>query len=143
MSLVLPDVEDPVAGPFWEGAAAGELRYQTCADCGRIRHPPRPMCPSCRSLDSTWLVASGRGTIWSFVIAHPPLLPAYADQAPYPVAVVTLAEDPSLRMVGNVVRTADGPLGELGPDDLAIGAAVQVAFPEPVEGVVLPRWTLA
>jgi uncharacterized protein len=88
-------------------------------------------------------VASGRGTIWSFVIAHPPLLPAYADQAPYPVAVVTLAEDPSLRMVGNVVRTADGPLGELGPDDLAIGAAVQVAFPEPVEGVVLPRWTLA
>jgi uncharacterized protein len=143
VSLVLPDVEDPVAGPFWEGAAAGELRYQTCADCGRIRHPPRPMCPSCRSLDSTWLVASGRGTIWSFVIAHPPLLPAYADQAPYPVAVVTLAEDPSLRMVGNVVRTADGPLGELGPDDLAIGAAVQVAFPEPVEGVVLPRWTLA
>lgn len=140
MSLILPDVEDPVAGPFWEGCAVGELRYQTCADCGRFRHPPRPMCPHCQSLDSTWQVAGGRGTIWSFVIAHPPLLPAYAEQAPYPVAVVTLDEDPALRLVGNVVRTPDGPLGELGPDDLAIGDAVEAVFPAPVEGVVIPRW---
>jgi uncharacterized OB-fold protein len=140
VSVILPDVEDPVSAPFWEGTAAGELRYQTCAECGRFRHPPRPMCPHCQSLESTWVVAGGRGTIWSFVVAHPPLLPAWADQAPYPVAVITLDEDPTLRMVGNVVRTADGPLGELGPDDLAIGTCVQVVFPEPVDGVVLPRW---
>ena len=55
--------------------------------------------------------------------------------------MITLDEDPTLRMVGNLVRTPDGPIGELGPDDIAIGAAVQVVFPEPVEGVVLPRWT--
>lgn len=140
---LLPDLEDEVVRPFWEGTAAGELRYQTCADCGRFRHPPRPMCPHCRSLADQWEVAAGTGTIWSFVIAHPPLLPAYAEQAPYPVAVVTLDEDPTLRMVGNVVRTPDGPLGELGPDDLAIGDRVEVAFPDPVEGVVLPRWILA
>ena len=141
MPLILPRAEDdPVAGPFWAAAAAGELRLQACADCGRIRHPPRPMCPHCRSLDSTWEAMSGRGTIWSFVIAHPPLLKEYAEQAPYNVAVVTLDEDPALRMVGNVVRSADGPIGELGPDDLEIGAPVQVVFPEPVEGVVLPRW---
>jgi len=142
VALILPLAEDDrVAGPFWEGTAAGELRLQHCADCGRIRHPPRPMCPHCRSLASTWEPASGRGTIWSFVIAHPPLLKEYADQAPYNVAVVALDEDPTLRMVGNVVRTPDGPIGELGPDDLEIGAPVQVVFPEPVEGVVLPRWT--
>jgi uncharacterized protein len=140
VSLILPDVEDEIAAPFWAGTAVGELRYQVCAECGRFRHPPRPMCPHCRSLQSRWEVASGRGTIWSFVIAHPPLLPAYAEQAPYPVAVITLAEDPLLRMVGNVVRTADGPIGELGPDDVAIGAAVEAVYPEPVEGVVLPRW---
>ncbi len=143
MTLLLPIVDDPVAGPFWEGTGAGELRYQTCRDCGRFRHPPRPMCPSCRSLDSTWVKATGRGTIWSFVIAHPPLLPDYAAQAPYNVAVVTLDDDPTLRMVGNVVATPDGPIGELGPDDLAIGSPVRVVFPEPVDGVVIPRWTPA
>ena len=140
---LLPIVDDPVSAPFWEGAAIGELRYQTCADCGRHRHPPRPMCPYCNSLACTWVAASGRGTVWSFVIAHPPLLPAYAEQAPYNVAVITLDEDAGLRMVGNLVRTADGPIGELGPDDIAIGAPVRVVFPEPVEGVVLPRWTPA
>jgi uncharacterized OB-fold protein len=89
------------------------------------------MCPRCRSLESRWEVASGRGTVWSFVIAHPPLLPAYAERAPYDVAVITLDEDPALRMVGNV---------EGAPHDVTIGAAVEVVFPEAVEGVVLPRW---
>jgi len=139
MSL-LPIDDHPVSGPFWAGTAVGELRYQTCADCGRFRHPPRPMCPYCRSLASAWVTASGRGTVWSFVIAHPPLLPAYAAQAPYNVAVITLDEDPALRMVGHLVRTPDGPIGELGPDDIAIGTPVRVAFPAPVDGVVLPRW---
>jgi hypothetical protein len=131
MSVILPDVDDEVAAPFWAGTAAGELRYQVCAECGRFRHPPRPMCPHCRSLESRWEVASGRGTVWSFVIAHPPLLPAYAERAPYDVAVITLDEDPALRMVGNV---------EGAPHDVTIGAAVEVVFPEAVEGVVLPRW---
>jgi uncharacterized OB-fold protein len=98
------------------------------------------MCPYCNSFADRWVTASGRGTIWSFVIAHPPLLPAYAEQAPYPVAVITLDEDPTLRMVGNVVRTPDGPLGELGPDDLAIGDAVEAVFPTAVDAVVIPRW---
>ncbi len=31
---------------FWEGVAAGELRIQRCQPCGRLRHPPGPMCPS-------------------------------------------------------------------------------------------------
>lgn len=137
---LLPVVDDEWSAPFWAGTAMGELRYQTCADCGRFRHPPRPMCPHCRSLSDAWVTASGRGPVWSFVIAHPPLLPAYAEQAPYNVVVVTLEEDRSLRMVGNLVRTPDGAIGELGPDDITIGAPVQVVFPEPIEGVVLPRW---
>jgi uncharacterized OB-fold protein len=138
---ILPLADDEVAGPFWEGTAAGELRVQVCAECGLVRHPPRPMCPRCQSLRSTWKAVSGRATVWSFVIAHPPLLAAYAEQAPYNVVVVTLDDEPGVRMVGNLVASADGPIGELGPDDIEIGAPVEVVFPEPVEGVVLPRWT--
>jgi len=29
---------------FWEGVRHDELQIQRCADCGRLRHPPSPMC---------------------------------------------------------------------------------------------------
>jgi uncharacterized OB-fold protein len=90
------------------------------------------MCPWCRSFDASWERMSGQGTVWSWAVPHPPLLPAYAEIAPYVSAVVTLEEDPSLRMVGMVDGDTDG---------LTIGDAVRVVFPEPVEDVVLPRWT--
>src|ERR1700704_499044 len=80
--LILPDVANPEVAPFWEGCALGELRVQACASCGRRRMPPRPMCPWCRSFDVRWDAMSGRARVWSVVIPHPPLLPAYGDQAP-------------------------------------------------------------
>ncbi len=49
-----PTRPDPVFTPdaifFWEGAARGELLGQRCADCKKITHPPRPMCPACHSV---------------------------------------------------------------------------------------------
>lgn len=140
--LLRPDVEDPHGAPFWEGSARGELLVQACGDCGRRRHPPRPMCPWCRSLADRWEPMSGRGTIWSFVVPHPPLLPAYAELAPYNVIVVTLDEDPTLRMVGNLVTGPDGAIGEIDPETITIGEAVEVVFAR-VEDVVLPRWRRA
>ena len=88
--FLLPDIEDPDSQPFWAGAARGELLAQACGDCGRKRMPPRPMCPACNSLRTLWVKLSGRGTIWSFVVPHPPLLPAYAELAPYNVVAVAL-----------------------------------------------------
>jgi len=127
-------------GPFFAAAAAGELRIQACAECGRLRHPPRPVCPYCRSFSSEWRLMSGRGTVWSYVIPHPPLLPAYADVAPYNVVVVTLEEDPLIRLVGNVVAAPDAPLNSADAADVTIGLSVEVVFPPPIEDVVLPRW---
>lgn len=140
--FVLPGLGDPAARPFWEGAARGELLIQTCADCGKMRMPPRPMCPACRSLSERWTKVSGRGRIWSFVVAHPPLLPAYAELAPYNVIVVALDEDPTLRMVGNLLARPDGPINEVDPATIRIGEPVRVVFQQ-VEDVSLPRWVRA
>ncbi len=140
--FVLPGLGDPAARPFWEGTARGELLLQTCAACGRMRMPPRPMCPACRSLHVAWTKASGRGRIWSFVVAHPPLLPAYAELAPYNVIVVQLEEDPTLRLVGNLVESADGPINAVDPATIRIGEPVRVVFAQ-VEDVFLPRWVRA
>lgn len=136
---LLPDVDDEDGQPFWQAAASGELRVQACGECGKLRFPPRPMCPSCQSSECEWKRVSGRGSVWSFVLVHPPVLPAYADHAPYPVVVVSLEEDPSLRMVGNIVAAPDAAIDSVDPAAIEIGTAVKVAFAE-VEGVHLPRW---
>jgi uncharacterized OB-fold protein len=134
---LLPVIDDDSA-PFWEAARRGELVMQGCGNCGRLRFPPRPMCPYCQSVEVIWSPMSGRGTIWSFVVPHPPLLPAYAEQAPYNVVVVALEEDPTLRLVGNLVTSGDGPINEL--LDINIGAPVRVVFTEVSDDVSLPRW---
>lgn len=148
--ILLPDLDDD-SRPFWEGCAVGELRVQACGACGRLRFPPRPMCPWCRSFDHRWTAVSGRGRVWSFVVPHPPLLPAYQEMAPYNVIVVELVEDPTVRMVGNLVASEHQPLNSVDPYSIRIGDTVRVVFArigngDPASGdtgVTLPRWVRA
>jgi uncharacterized protein len=142
-ALMVPVPDEESAG-FWEGTKNGELRMQACASCGRLRFPPRVMCPFCRSTERTWEAVSGRGAIWSFVVPHPPLLPAYSAVAPYNVIVVALEEDPTLRLVGNLLAEAQGPMNEIDPSTIEIGEPVRVVFtartgPDGQE-VFLPEW---
>lgn len=139
---LVPERDDDSA-PFWEGCEQGELRVQTCGECGRMRFPPRPMCPWCQSFDHEWKAVSGRATVWSFVIPHPPLLPAYQEFAPYNVIVVELDEDPTIRMVGNLVASEHQPINSVDPYSIQIGDPVRVVFAKVGEGndaFVLPRW---
>ena len=138
-SFLLPDLDDPDGGPFWEAASRGELRVQHCADCGRARMPPRPMCSECRSIRTEWKQMSGRGTIWSFVVPHPPLLAAYEKLAPYNVIVVALDEDSTLRFVGNLVAEPQAGINSVDPATIRIGEPVRVVF-QKIEDVHLPRW---
>jgi uncharacterized OB-fold protein len=137
--FLLPDLDDETSSPFWAGTARGELLVQACGACGVRRMPPRPMCPQCRSIAVTWAPTSGRATIWSFIVPHPPLLPAYAELAPYNAIVVALDDDPSIRFVGNLVTSADGAINEIDPASIVVGEPVRVVF-APVDDVFLPRW---
>lgn len=135
---MLSPVTDADGAPFWEYAARGELRVQTCGACAEPRFPPRPCCPHCQSFASEWRLMSGHGRIWSYVVPHPPLLPDYAEQAPYNVVVVALAEAPRIRLVGNVVAGPGAALNSVPPELIRIGARVRAVF----DGTGLPRWTL-
>jgi len=135
---MLSPVTDPDGAPFWDYARRGELRVQACASCGEPRFPPRPCCPHCQSFESEWRRVSGHGRIWSYVVPHPPLLPGYAEQAPYNVVVVELAEAPRIRLVGNLLAEAGAPLDSVPPERIRIGARVQAVFGD--DG--LPQWIL-
>ena len=127
----LPRADDATE-PYWEAARRGELAMQRCVPCGHLRFPPRPMCPHCQSFDCSWVRMSGRGSVYSFVVCHPPLLPAFQDQAPLPIVLVELAESPGLRVVGNL---RDHPV-----DAIEIGMPVEVYFEVVTADVTLPQW---
>lgn len=129
MSRLAPTVS-PDTAVFWDGVAAGRLLIQRCASCGELRHPPRPMCPRCRSLEWDTLESSGRGTIHSVVVPRHPRYPGFDD----PHIVVLVELDEGIRLVSNLV--------DVDPDDVpeqsAIGRRVAVTFRTFDGGVTLP-----
>jgi uncharacterized OB-fold protein len=138
---LLPVIDDE-SRPFWDAARRGELQVQRCGETGRLIFPPRlrsPWAPRA-GVAPEWVAVSGRGTLWSFVIAHPPLLPWYAERAPYNVIVVALDEDPTIRMVGNLVAAAGAAIDSIDPAAIGIGAPLRVTFERIDDQIHLPRW---
>jgi uncharacterized OB-fold protein/acyl dehydratase len=111
---------------FFDGAKAGKLLIQKCASCGKLRHPPRPVCPHCRSLEWTAIEAAGRGTVYSFVVNHYPQVPAF--DYPLPVGLIELEE--GTRLVSDIVG--------IDPADVKIGLPVQVEFQRFDDELTLP-----
>ena len=108
---ITPDTEF-----FWNGLRDNKLLIQRCGGCGELRHPPRPMCPKCRSLNWEAIESSGRGTVYSYVMPHQPRFPFF--DYPYVVALVELEE--GVRIVSN--------LTDIDPADVTVGMPVQAYF---------------
>ena len=108
---ITPDTEF-----FWNGLQDNKLLIQRCGGCGELRHPPRPMCPNCRSLESEAIASSGRGTVYSYVMPHQPRFPFF--DYPYVVALIDLEE--GVRIVSN--------LTDIDPAEVTVGMPVQVYF---------------
>jgi uncharacterized protein len=83
---------------FWEAASEGRLVAQRCQGCGRLRHPPRPMCPHCHSLEFEVVPLSGRGSLYSYAILHHPQHPAFD----YPLIAALVDLDEGIRLVSNL-----------------------------------------
>jgi len=114
-------VPTPEAQPFWDGCAEGVLRIQRCLDCAKPYFYPRPVCPDCGSVKIEWFTASGRATLYSYVINHRPA-PGFEAEAPYAIAVVQLAEGPRMMTsVSGIPAT---------PDDLVLDMPLRVTFVE-------------
>ncbi len=130
--LPLPQ-PDPDARPFWDYARQGELRIQSCGDCGGLRHPPRAMCSQCGSFEVEWTAVSGRGTVYSYTVSHQAVHPALADQVPFATVLIELEEGP--RLTSNLL--------DVEHDEIEIGMAVEVAFHPLTDEVTLPLFRRA
>ena len=111
---------------FWDGLREERLLVQRCDGCGALRHPPRPMCPHCRSLAWTAVPSSGRGTVVSFVLPRHPQWPWF--EGTYVVALVELEE--GTRIVSNLCG--------IDAADVTIGMPVEAFVEHFDNGVSLP-----
>lgn len=115
---------------FWEGTKLGELRIQKLPD-GSLRHPPIPAIWKDKSEQTDYVVATGRGTVFSYVVHHAPKVPG--RQLPFVVALVEL--DEGVRMLGE--------LRGIDPAEVRVGLPVEVGFEQLDDDATLPYWKVS
>jgi uncharacterized OB-fold protein len=113
---------------FWAGTAQRELRIQRCPACQRLRHPPGPFCPSCGHDRPEYVVSSGMGEIFSYVVHHHPPVPG--KRLPIVIALVELEE--GVRMLGELL--------DVPADEARIGQPVAVDFSRVDGELTIPVW---
>lgn len=113
---------------WWDGLREDKLLIQRCDSCGKLRHPPRPMCPHCQSLEWDTIESSGRGTIYSFVVTHHPQVPAFD----YPLVPALIELEEGTRLVSDVI--------DIEPERVEIGLPVEVTFVDYDDELRLPQF---
>jgi uncharacterized protein len=116
----LPDLTDERTSEYFAGAARGELVLPRCDGCGRLVWYPEPRCPACAGESFTWVPVSVRGRVFSWTVVRRAFLPAFEEMVPFVTALVSLDEDPAVRIVSYVV--------DCEPDDLGADLPVQAVF---------------
>lgn len=112
-------VPTPESAPYWEWAAAGELRIPRCVATGRSFFPPRRYSPYVVGGSVEWIRVSGHARLYSYVISHRPA-PGFEEDGPYAIAVVELDEGP--RLMTNIVGIDNTP------ENLVLDMPLEVAF---------------
>ena len=114
---------------FWDGINAHELRLQRRPD-GTLQHPPVPAVWQDKDAPVDYLVSSGKGTVFSYVVHHAPKVPGRT--LPFVIALVEL--DEGVRMLGEL-RGVD-------PADVKIGLPVRATYLDFPDSDVSPAWSL-
>ncbi|VEG57988.1 putative nucleic-acid-binding protein containing a Zn-ribbon [Mycolicibacterium aurum] len=114
---------------FWDGINAHELRIQRRPD-GALQHPPVPAVWQKKDAEVDYVVASGEGTVFSYVVHHAPKVPGRT--LPFVIALVEL--DEGVRMLGEL-RGVDCA-------DVQIGLRVRATYIDFPDSDISPAWTL-
>jgi hypothetical protein len=117
---------------WWEAAVRHRLVVQRCDRCGRTRHPPGPVCPSCRATTAEWHELPGTGTVYTYTVVHQAFVPALADRLPYVVIAVELDGAEGARLVSNLV--------DADPGEIEVGMPVEVVWEDMGPELALPRF---
>jgi uncharacterized OB-fold protein/acyl dehydratase len=113
---------------WWDACDEGRVLIQRCSNCRTLRHPPRPMCGQCQSMNWDSIESTLEGEILSYTELHHPKVPGY--HYPLVCAVIALAE--GTHLVANVVGCD--------PVDVFIGMPVHGVVEQVDENTMLPQF---
>lgn len=89
-------------GWWWNAVDQGRVLIQRCKSCQTLRHPPRPMCHECQSMEWDAIESTLEGEVLSYTCVRHPQVPGYPKD---PIcAVIKLAEGTNL--VSNIAGCA-------------------------------------
>ncbi|NIJ40548.1 hypothetical protein FHS78_000818 [Parvibaculum indicum] len=120
----------PETQHFWDGCRDGEIRLQRCKSCDHTYFPPRDFCPACSAREVEVVKASGKATLYSYIINHRPR-PDFGEE-PHSIAVVQLEEGP--RMMTNIVGCPQTP------EALELDMPLEVTFEKATDEISLPKF---
>lgn len=124
----IASVRGPDNGWWWDAVDEGKVLIQRCKGCQTLRHPPRPMCGECQSMEWDSVESTLEGEVLSYTCVRHPHVPGYPKD---PIcAVIRLAEGTNL--VANVVGCAY--------EDVAIGMQVTGKVEQVDEKTTLPQF---
>ena len=113
---------------WWDACDEGKLLIQRCKNCHTLRHPPRPMCGECQSMEWDSIESTLDGEVMSYTCLRHPVIPGYPKD---PIcAVIKLAE--GTHFVANLV--------DCEYEDLSIGMKVKGKVEQVDEKTVLPQF---
>lgn len=115
-------------GWWWDACDEGKVLIQRCKSCQTLRHPPRPMCGECQSMEWDSIESSLDGEIMSYTALRHPKIPGYPTD---PIcAVIKLGEGTNI--VSNIVGCEY--------EDVHIGMKVKGKVEQVDEKTILPQF---
>ena len=124
--------QSPDNREFWTATAESRLLLRRCDDCSAFIWYPRPFCPICGSLRTSWAQASGLGSVYTFTGLG---TSQYRSGLPRCGAIRR-----RLRRTRRGTRVLTNIIG-VAPEDVRIGMPVSVEFTDTGEGSALYRFT--
>ena len=134
MSKLIPEA-DELSKPFWDAIQQRRLTLQRCTSCNTLQYPPRSACQDCKSTNLEWQEVEGKGHVLACVSIEDSHMPVRAQDQPFPLALVTLDEDPLINFFSNLPGTK--------AREDHIGKAVTVIYEELPDGSLIHEWQLA
>jgi uncharacterized OB-fold protein len=123
-------VPDEASMPFFAGAREQRLMIQRCRACHTVMWPVKTRCINCLEPEPAWIQASGRATLYSFVLMHQVFHPGFAGEVPYNLAEVDLAD--GLRIISTIVGCPN--------EQLRIGMPLEATFEALTTEITLPKF---
>ncbi len=105
-------------GRFLDGLRAGRILGRSCSGCERVLVPPRMFCERCFRGTDGWVEVETTGTVQTFSVCHVSWDMQPLDPPQLPAVIAIEGSDGGLLHV----------LGEVGPDEVAIGMAVEAVW---------------